>query len=76
MLPHIVSIWENGISFSHPLSTSIASRLWFPFSFHFTSNMLDNLADAALKMYPYFKYMYIQGWFMSMYDKNHYNIVK
>ena len=22
------------------------------------------------------KYMYIQGWFMSMYDKNHYNIVK
>ena len=22
------------------------------------------------------EYMYIQGWFMSMYDKNHYNIVK
>ena len=22
------------------------------------------------------KYMCIQGWFMSMYDKNHYNIVK
>ena len=22
------------------------------------------------------KYMYIHGWFMSMYDKNHYNIVK
>ena len=21
------------------------------------------------------EYMYIQGWFMSMYDKNHYNIV-
>ena len=22
------------------------------------------------------EYMYIHGWFMSMYDKNHYNIVK
>ena len=22
------------------------------------------------------EYMYIQGWFMSMYDKTHYNIVK
>ena len=22
------------------------------------------------------EYMYIQGWFMSMYDTNHYNIVK
>ena len=22
------------------------------------------------------EYMHIQGWFMSMYDKNHYNIVK
>ena len=22
------------------------------------------------------EYKYIQGWFMSMYDKNHYNIVK
>ena len=22
------------------------------------------------------EYMYIQGWFMSVYDKNHYNIVK
>ena len=22
------------------------------------------------------EHMYIQGWFMSMYDKNHYNIVK
>ena len=22
------------------------------------------------------EYIYIQGWFMSMYDKNHYNIVK
>ena len=22
------------------------------------------------------EYMYIQGWFMSMYDKNHYNIIK
>ena len=22
------------------------------------------------------EYMYIQGWFMSMYDKNHYSIIK
>ena len=53
MPPYIVSIWENGISFSYPLSTNVGVQLWFPFSFHFMPNTLDSLVDAALKIYPY-----------------------
>ena len=34
------------------------------------------ITESKSLFYTSGEYMYIQGWFMSMYDKNNYNIVK